>query len=180
MKLKDLAYLAVRILSIYLFLLGLSKIVEVLNIAVPTYLQVIDYNISFLEVFLVVGVPGFILILFSMILWLFAEKLSVYLIPKNAEETEYSVQAKDLEGFVLSLVGLILMILSFTMMVRQGMNYNNMAKHAMQFDREGFIFTFTEEVIRFLIGIILLFKAEGFALLLRKIRNMGLKRDTDS
>jgi hypothetical protein len=75
----------------------------------------------------------------------------------------------------LSVIGLILAILSITNLVRLVMDYINIKNQQIQFNRQGYLFTIIEQGIRFLIGIVLLLKAEGFALLLRKIRSFGLK-----
>jgi hypothetical protein len=177
MKLKDLSFLVVRVLSLYLFILGLNHLVNILNFAIPAYLQVIEHDTTYAEVFFVIGIPSFILIMSSVVLWFFAEKLSRYIIPKSSSESESTLQSKEIEGFVLSVIGLILLILSFTSSVRIIMNVINMLNQDIRFDNQGYkgyIYLLVEQVIRFLIGIILLLKAEGFASILRKIRNSGL------
>lgn len=175
MKLRELAFLAIRVLSIYLFILGLNHLVNLLDFTIPTYLQVIEHDTTYTEVFLIIGIPTLILLLCGVILWFFAEKLSKYIVPRNSTESDGTFRSKDIEGFVLSVVGLILVILSFTSLARIIMNYVNMMNQDIGFDRLGFIYSLVEQGIRLLLGIILLFKAEGLAQFLRKIRNLGLK-----
>ncbi|MEX1030702.1 MAG: hypothetical protein WDZ91_11760 [Paenibacillaceae bacterium] len=175
MKLREFSFLAVRILAIYLFILGISHLVDLLNFAIPVYLQVIEDDTTYSEVFLIVGIPAFSLIIGGIVLWILAEKLSKYIMRNSSTELETTLQTKEIEGFVLSVIGLILAILSFSIIVRISMNYIHLVNQDMQFDRQSLLYTFVEQLIRFVIGIILLIKAEGFALLLRKIRGLGLK-----
>lgn len=174
MKIRDLAFMAIRILSIYLFILGLNHLVNILEFALPTYMQVIDYETTYTEVFFVIGIPTFILLVSSVVLWFLADKLSRFIIPKSSSESEgISMQSKEIEAFVLSVIGLILLVLSFTSIARMVLNYINLMDQGIVSDRLGFIYSLVEQVIRFLLGLILLFKAEGFALMLRKIRKLG-------
>jgi len=181
MKIRDLAFMAVRILSIYLFILGLNHFVNILEFALPTYMQVIESDTTYTEVFFVIGIPAFILLISSVVLWCLADKLSRFIIPKSSSDSEgISIQSKQIEGFVLSVIGLVLLVLSFTSIIRMILSYTNLMDQGIFSDKLGFIYYLVEQVIRFLLGLILLFKAEGFALMLRKIRKLGsnhLKND---
>ncbi len=175
MKLREISYLAVRMLSIYVFFLGINHLVNLLNFSIPVYLQVLEDNTTYSEVILIVIIPALFLIICSLVLWFQADKLSRFLIPKNSDESEHSPQIKELEGYILSIVGLILVILSFSAIVRISMNYYYLLDQEFRFDRKSHLYTFAEQSIRFVFGIILLLKAEGLAMTLRKIRNLGLK-----
>ncbi|MGG3280010.1 hypothetical protein [Paenibacillus solani] len=181
MKIRDLAFMAVRILSIYLFILGLNHLVNILEFVLPTYMQVIDYETTYTEVFFVIGIPTFILLISSVVLWFLADKLSRFIIPKSSSDSKgISLKSEEIEGFILSVIGLILFVLSFTSIARMVLNYINLMNQGIVSDRLGSIYSLVEQVIRFLLGLILLFKAEGFALMLRKIRKLGsnhLKND---
>ncbi|WP_256759327.1 hypothetical protein [Cohnella sp. WQ 127256] len=174
MTIRELAFLALRVLSIYLFILGLSHLTSLLDFTIPTYLQVIEHDTTYAEVFLIIGIPTFVLLVGGVILWIFAEKLSSYMVPKSSTGSG-NFPTKELEGFVLSVIGLILLILSFTSIVRLSMSYIHLINQEIGFDRKTYIYPLVEQAIRLLIGIILLFKAEGLALMLRKTRNLGLK-----
>jgi hypothetical protein len=92
----------------------------------------------------------------SVVLWFLAEKVSHYLIPKNSNDSVQSIQGKELEGFVLSVVGLILAILSIATLVRLVMNYISITNEQVHFNRQAYLFSIPEQAIRFLIGIVLL------------------------
>jgi hypothetical protein len=179
MKLSELSYLAVRILAIYLFITGINHLVDTLNLAIPTYLQIIDHDTTYLELLLIVGIPTFILIIGGIILWFLSEKISMYLVSKRPSKLENTIQAKGIEGFVLSVVGLILVVFSFSSIVRISMNYIHLTYQEFEINKLSFLYTFSEQLIRFIIGMILLIKAQGFALLLRKIRGLGLKHEVE-
>ena len=175
MRIRDLSFLAIRILSVYTFLLGISQLVTLLNYSIPAYLHVVEDNTTYSELFLIIGLPAFAVILCGVVLWLFAKKLSRYLIPKNSRESEAAVKIKEIEGFVLSVIGLILIIISFGVIVRISLNYLYLTMQDFQYEKLSLLYVLAEQVIRFVIGIILLVKAEGFALILRKVRSFGLK-----
>jgi len=175
MKIRDLSFLAVRVLSIYLFILGFKHIINLLEFTIHTYLWVLDTNTSYLEVFLIIGIPSLVLFITSIILWLYANQISLHLIPQSSRESVQSIQVKDIEGFILAIIGLILMILSFTTLVRIILNYYHITSQDIHFNSRDHIFVIIEHSIRFIIGIVLLLKAEGFAMILRNIRSMGLK-----
>lgn len=175
MKLRDLSYLAVRILSIYVFFLGINHLVNLLNFSLPVYLQVIEDDTTYLELLSFVILPAVFLILCGIVLWFFADKLSRFLIPRNSDGSELTSGIKGIEGFILSVAGLVIVIFSFSTIVRMSLSYIYMTNQEFQLDRISLMYTFIEQLIRLVIGMILLFKAEGLALTLRKIRDLGLK-----
>lgn len=176
MKIRELAFLAVRILGIYLFVIGLKQLVDLLQVTGSTYLEWLQHEISFMEVFLLVGFPALVLFIGGILLWIFAKPLSKCLVLKNCTESENTWQTRDIEGFVLSVVGLILIALSLPSLVRLVINYINIASQEVRFDRMPHVYPIIEQGIRFILGLVLLLKAEGFALILRKIRSIGTKQ----
>ena len=181
MKINDLAYLTLRVAAIYLFIMGIGHLVDLLQFSLPAYLQVMERGTTYGEVFLIVGVPVLLLLICGFLLWVLAPKLAKYLVPASAasagiSESGATAQTKNIEGFVLAVVGLILFILSFTGVVRGALNYFNMLSQDIEFNRLQYIYFLGEQAVRFVLGVILLVKAEGFALLLRKIRNAGLSK----
>lgn len=171
MKIRDLAFMAIRILSIYLFVLGLNHLMNILEFALPTYMQVIESETTYTEVFFVIGIPAIILLVSSVVLWFAADKLSRFLIPKGSSDPAgIHVQSKEIEGFVLSVIGLVLVVLSFSSLARIILNDINLMNQDLVSNRMGYIYSLIEQVIRFLLGLMLMFKAEGFAHMLRKMR----------
>jgi hypothetical protein len=177
MKLKDLAYLSIKILSIYLVIIGFRQMVNILYISIPSYLLIPGQSYNAWELFFIVGVPAFLTVIAGVLLWFNAFRLALYLVPQNHDDLEISLQTKQLEGFVLAVVGLLLLIFSFSTLVREVLNYMNYLHNDIRFDTQGFLYRVAEQSIRLILSIILLLRAEGFALLLRKIREAGLKHN---
>lgn len=177
MNIRDLSFLAVRVLSIYLFILTLKHLVGLLDFAVPTYLQLMGNDIAYAKVFLAVGVPVFVMMFGGIVLWMLAGKLSKWLVPNDssAAEAQSTIRLKEMEGIVLSIVGLIILILSLASMVNLLLNYISVIKQDVRFDNRGYMYSIAEQVIRIAAGCLLLYKAEGIAAFLRNIRNLGLK-----
>lgn len=178
MKIRDLAFLALRVLAIYVFIVALRHLANLTQFTVPSYLELIESGISFMEVFLLVFLPTLILITGGLVLWIFARPISKYLMPKSPTESEndgsvQTLKGREVEGFVIAAVGLVLVLLSFPAIVRLLVNYFNMVSQDIGFNRMTYITPIIEQGLRLILGIILLLKAEGFALILRKIRKLG-------
>ncbi|HEX7055950.1 MAG TPA: hypothetical protein VF260_01970 [Bacilli bacterium] len=172
---KGLAFLAVRILSIYLFILGLNHLIDFLDYAFPIYLQVIEMKADYTKVLAIVGTPSLVLVICGIVLWFLADKVAQFLIAKHSADTELTLPLKELEGFVLSVIGLVLVIFSLSESAQLMMNLSDLTNQEIGFDIRSYRYAFVEHGIRFLLGLILLFKAEGFAFVLRKIRSSGLE-----
>ncbi len=170
MTIRELAYLAIRVMAVYFFVLGLNHLVNYLDFALPAYLQVLGEDTSYGKVFLLVGVPSILLLVISVALWLSAGKLSRSLVPSRSGENETSPSFRGVEAFVLAVVGLVLAILAITTLARMLLNYANMDAQNLYIDNRSFYISLVEQGIRLVLGIVLTVKAEGFAQLLRKIR----------
>ncbi len=173
MDAKSLAFLALRVLAICLFIFGLRHLANLADYSLMTYLRMLE---SSYYIVLAVSAPTLVLIVGGVLLWVFADKLSRFMLPKQAAESGGSTgDIKALEGFVFSVVGLILAILSFTRLAGAAIDYFRMANiEYLSFDQQGYLISMAEQAIRFVIGLFLIFKAEGLALLLRRFRNLGL------
>jgi hypothetical protein len=187
MSIRDLAYLSVRIIAIYLFIQGLSQLVDLLNVTLPVYSQTFQlYNQSFqlegmyADLILIGIVPMLIFFIGSIVAWFLAGRLSIRMIPAvHVEEGDNDSAVsplREMEGFVLSVVGLILFIVSFANFVRLIVTYSYWEGGEFAFVWRSNMAVLVEMGIRCLIGVILLVKAEGFAKLLRKIRGLGMAK----
>lgn len=88
MKVRDLAFMALRILSIYLFFMGLRQIVNLLQFAVPSYFQMINSGTTYRDILWAAGIPTLIYLMVIVGLWVYANRLSGYLVPARAEEAD--------------------------------------------------------------------------------------------
>ena len=177
MRLQHISYLCVKVIAIVIFLLGLNHLMNLIQYSIPSYMQIIEH-LSFFEAFLMVGFPACFLIVVSIILWFSANRLSVYLIPK-AEPTEESADTsgvKQLEGYILAVIGLLLVVFSLTTIIRMLLTYTVFStEQGFAVTNQIQLYSIVEQGLRFIIGLVLLVKAEGFARLLRKIRTLGVK-----
>ncbi len=181
MRIYDLAYLAVRVLAVWLFISAVNQVITLFNVTVPIYTQTFDLQERYMELILLVVAPALLILIGSIVLWKMAGRLAGALIPADANKTEADSDVnhavrRDLEGFVLSVVGLILFIVSFTSFLRLGAISFYYWDGEFYQVRNSNMASFIAAGIRSLIGIVLLVKAEGFAILLRKIRSIGMRK----
>lgn len=164
-----------------MFLQGLNQTVVLLQFSLPTYLELIKYDASMWRVLIVSGIPACLIMIVSLILWFSAQKLALKLLPKGHKDTESSLPMKDIEAFVISIVGLILVVLSATTLLRLFLSLLNSTAYSdsLNLTSSMHLYPLIEHLIRVIIGTVLLIKADGFALFLRKVRSLGLQRQDD-
>lgn len=174
MKIRDLAYLSIRVLAIYLFLLGCKQIFTLIDFTLPAYVGIPNFSSYFISMLIVLVIPSLIYVAASLTLWFLAKRISLLLIVEGSEDAEFQGN-KALEGFVLSMVGVVIVVLALSSFVKEGLLYlvyTNDVKYTFPKNQT---YRVMEQAIRLILGVILVLKAEGFALILRKIRNAGLK-----
>ncbi len=192
MRIYDLAYLAVRVLAIWLFVSGLNQAVSLLNGSLPIFVKTFELYEIYPGMALVGIAPIALLIAGSVVMWMMTKRLAGWLVPRGARkdaaaadsefgaggdaEASHAVRLKDMEGFVLAVIGLILFIVSFAGFVRLGLISIYYESGDYVFVRNSNLSSLVELGIRCVVGIMLMVKAEGFALALRKIRAIGLPR----
>lgn len=172
MKLRGIAFLAVRVIAIYLFIMGVNHLINLIEYTIPAFFQFMKRDTNVFELFLLIGLPALILLFCGIFMWMCAEKISLYLIPRALleEEIEGGFRSKQIEGFVLSVIGLILLISSSTSLVRMLIQYFTIQGQGLTFNQLGYESSLVEQIIRVILGILLLVKAEVFAQWLRKLR----------
>lgn len=180
MSIRDLAYLSVRIIAVYLFILGLSQLVDLLNVTLPVYSRTFQLEEMYAELILIGVVPMLIFFVGSIVAWFLAGRLSRMMVPAvdvgEGNKVSAASPLREMEGFVLCVVGLVLFIVSFANLVSLIVTYTYWGDGDFTFVWRSNIAVLVEIGIRCLIGIILLVKAEGFAKLLRKIRGFGMAK----
>lgn len=146
-----------------------------------TYLELIKHDVSLWSVLIVSGIPACLIMIGSLILWFSAQKLALKLLPKGLKEAESSLPMKEIEAFVISIVGLILVVLSATTLLRLFLSLINTTAYSdsLNLTSSMHLYPLIEHLIRVILGAILLIKADGFALFLRKVRSLGLQRQND-
>ena|GEM_PF-6615614 len=123
-NLKGLAYLAVRALAIFAFILGLQRLMLVYENTIPFYMNLLelnpDKNVNIVTENIVIlallsGIPALVLIGFGILFWGMAGKLAHIVASRGDEEsarTEIPPQLRAIESILLSVTGLVLIILA--------------------------------------------------------------------
>ncbi len=168
MNLRGLAYLAIRVLAIYVFILGIRQAVTLANAAIPTYMQITDLKIA--QVYVIIGIPTLLLWIVGVLLWRSADRWSNRLVPAANGSPEPLERHADIESFVLSVVGLVLVILAAVNLIQSVLSFIWITNQEVHFDRQGYYFQFAGHAVEIVMGAVLLLKSNGIAALLRKIR----------
>ena len=173
MQMKGIAYLALRVLAIYFFMMAWRQFVMILEF-LPSYIFIPEINMNLMEVILLVGVPALINFTASILLWIYAKRLSGYFLLKQQEQEEpFNLAYKGIEGFVLSVVGIIFIITSFSAMIRELLYYLNHMNMPIYGRTQ--VYGLVELAIQFILGVLLVLRSNGIATILRRIREAGLK-----
>ena len=180
MKIQDLSYLLLRVLAIVLFLMGIHYIVNAYQVTIPSLVKSInsiELENMYAGLILVYGIPSFILFILASFLWFRAEKFVHLFIAKGSDQQNVNVKIISFEAFILSIIGLFLTLPAIAIIIRIIYVYLIMLTP----DEQSSVINMyspvlTEQIFRLVIGLLLIFKADGFAMLLKKIRRLGNTR----
>ena len=123
MKNKDLAFISIRILSLYIFtkaLLGIGSIVNLMITQIGIgIIPVKQLVFTFLNSF------GLAFVI-SILLWVFADKISSLVIGKkeNLQEGHSKITLKSIQAIAISTVGLIIIVSGLPELVKVILDYN--------------------------------------------------------
>lgn len=168
MNLRGLAFLAIRVLAIYVVVLGIRQVANLVDVALPMYMHMTDLNLA--QALTIVGVSPLLLWAVGISLWLMANRWSKRIIPAAESRTETAIRSADPESFVLSVVGLVIAILAVTDWIQSVLALVSISNQGVHFDRQSYYYRFAGQAIEIAFGLVLILKARGIAALLRKIR----------
>lgn len=177
MKANELAFLAVRVLALVVLIMGVRQLFQLLEAAAPVYLYFAGFPYG--QLWLIAAVPALLLIALGAALWMSAGRLSRHLVPGGAADpagaggahpAAPSPRLKDAEGFVLSVVGLVVLVLAAARLARSVVYAVTVGGEGIRFDLDGYLYVMAEQLVLMAIGAVLLVRAEGLATRLRKIR----------
>jgi len=174
-NLRGLAFLALRLMAIYVIVMGIRHAVDLVDFSIPAYMQLADLN--FAKGLLVIGIPTLLLWIVGILLWFMAGKWSNRFVPATNGAPEAVNRSAEFESFVLSVVGLVLAILSLTNWIQSVLGYISLTNQDVYFNRQSYYFHFAGQAAEFVLGAVLLLKSRGIAALLRKIRSAGMTSD---
>lgn len=173
---KNIANIACKVLSIYVIVLGIKQISYLLSISLSGYLSLgFDRDIIIHAIFISI-LPSIILIAIGLILWIKSKKISSYMICENEsiEANEKRINVYKLQSAAFSIIGIVILI---NLIPDIGNLISNLAVLSGKSIPKETIFRFeikvslTEIIIRFIIGLLLLFKSEGLTGFIRNFQH---------
>lgn len=189
MNYKAITIIAIRILSIYVFIQFLIRLLNAASYFIlPLFFDSLRDDLEVVNILFNV-IPVTILFLSALFLWLYSEKIAIHIVPKetnaqtetneqiNIGKVESSFNYNLLQAMVFSVVGLIIIVLTIpeiTRVIVQLLQYNEIG---MEYAIEKYtIDTYSlliEKVIKLILGFGLFFGGRGLTGLLNKIRSWG-------
>lgn len=181
---KDLAYISIRVLSIYFFIQALLILSELINISVYNYMIFPNLgeenNISTLNLLFGTMAPFVILLAISIILWIFTDRISNYLLPSNndvRDGVESKTNIDEIQYIAFSIIGVF--ILANTLPQTFNLIPSILMLNDISFQlinttyKIEIIFSFSVYVVKLLIGLGLIFGSKGLTGILKRIREFG-------
>lgn len=159
-----------RIVAIVLFLFALQTSITFINITLSSFTFHGNENFPWLQFVMSTLIPLCIYVVVG--IFLYRKSL-------KSVDTPNIVISQQLEAFIISLIGLILIVTSIAKLV--AVITNHVYYHSVDIDNLAinYVTVYIERGIHLLFGVLLLFKGNGLALLLRKIRELGLQKSKE-
>ncbi|GGG15830.1 hypothetical protein [Paenibacillus aceti] len=173
MSIKQIGYLSVRLLAIYIFSLGIIQLGNTINV----WLQLrslnngpnADHSIFFVNT---LG-PFVLLTLISVIIWFSANKLTKYLVhmDEKAETKVTNLGLKEVQSLLFSTVGLVLLARSIPQLFQiipeiKMINSNLLSDPAINKS----YFFIVQRIFEFILGLSLFLGSKGLVTILNKLR----------
>lgn len=168
MNLRGIAFLAIRLFAIYVFLLGIRQVVNLVTVSLPVYMSTMDLDL--MQVLYVIAIPTLLLWAFGILLWMMADRWSKRMIPPSDGQTETAIRSSHIESFVLSVVGVVIVVLAVSDLIQSVLAFLSIANQDVYFDRQNYYYRIAGQAVEIALGLVLVLKARGIAALLRKIR----------
>lgn len=172
MSKREIASLACKILSIYMFIQGINVSANVLSISIATPNQMapgIIFNIIFSFIFL---------ILFGVLLWFLSDKLSTIMFKgEDSSNKDSGIKASDIQRVLFSVLGLFFLGSSLPKLVSTLTSINSMSGIPDSTTR--LLIGAGGTVTEFIIGLGIFLGSQGLVNFLDNIRHAGLKREED-
>lgn len=121
-----------------------------------------------------------VLILFSIILWIFADKISDRMVNVKEEENEkLNINYKKLQYIAFSVIGLFLIATSIPTISKNIFEIYRVNSIGMKdtYYKARLYSSIVGEIIKLLIGLLLLFKSKGLVNILIRLRTIGVNEE---
>ena len=180
---KAFIFIALRIFAVYILIQSFMDLTKVVNYyLLPIYYEEFQ-QVSQVNMLLYLG-PFLVQLVMSIVLWLYADKLSRYFIPKdkvvgNQEKTiqnKVSLSVHQFQVAAVSIVGLTIIVYtlpSFLPLIQNWQNIKEIGVNYVDQRMQGeLLFSFLEKLLRLIFGFILFLGSRGLVGILKRIREL--------
>ncbi|MCT8136678.1 hypothetical protein H1D32_02290 [Anaerobacillus sp. CMMVII] len=179
MLLRKFTFIGLRLLAVYIFLQALLHLARVINFYVlPVFYEnLVTEQEAWINVLLNIA-PFLVLLVFSIVLWLFADRFTSFFILDEDQDYDVKKLQMDTNAFqviAFSVIGLFMIVHTlpqFFMLIPTWLQLNEVGEHIHPSYKYELWFGVTEKVVRLMLGVGLLLGSRGLAGLLRKIREI--------
>ncbi|WLD94432.1 hypothetical protein [Alkalihalobacillus sp. AL-G] len=182
---KDFAFIALRIFAVYILIQSFIDLSHIVNYyLIPIYYEELQELVqtNVINMLLHLG-PFLVQLVMSIVVWLYADKLSRLFIPEykdvgNQEEpnqNQMSLSVHQFQVAAVSIVGLAFIVHtlpSFFSLVQNWLNIKEVGVGYVDPRMKGeLLFSFLEKLLRLVLGFVLFFGSRGLVGLLKRIRS---------
>lgn len=180
MNVRGLAYIFMRILAIYILIQGIQRLFTYLQFINPNFRGMLE-ELNFSYMLWAYTIPAILMVILSIVLWLFAKKWSTFMIADRTEELnldsdrfrEWYVLAFTVAGIVIFVTTISpLMMHTAELMRIRASGHNFIADVHMR----GHWLQWWGTVAKLALGIVLVIGAKGLYNILQRIRNVGSEK----
>ena len=187
LKKQELAFVAIRILSLYIFIKAFLSLAQLTHIQVINYMSMVEQFKELAErmlfpILLVAIGPFVVLFVFSIVLWIYAESLSQFMISEKESaklvekiDTHPSITSYDLQTIAFSVIGLILIAITIPdlfNMIPNLLKLNELDHLATDNLKMSTLISALAKIVQLLIGFGLFFGGKGISSMLKRVRGV--------
>lgn len=177
-KNRDIAYMAIRILSIYTFIQACINLVYFIN----STIIVGNNGISFLQMFIGFFGPFVLLLGWGILLWIFTDRICNFIVVRKEDmkDEQNRLTIESIQSIAFSIVGLIIFVKAIPQAVRIIPQVKfSMGEYALGNEqlRVKMTFQVIEKILELIIGFSLFVGGKGLVGILKKLRNLGLEQE---
>ncbi|MEC5424770.1 hypothetical protein QGM71_14885 [Virgibacillus sp. C22-A2] len=181
---KNFTFIALRIFAIYLLIQSVMDLSHIVNYyLLPMYFEdlqeVVTNNVINTLLFLA---PVLVMLLMSITVWVYADKLSRFIIPKyketpnkeDSKQNQFSLTAHQFQLAAISVVGLVIIVHTLPTFFSLVQSWLNIKEVGVGFDttkmKRELLFSSLEKLLQLVLGFVLFYGSKGLVGLLNRIR----------
>lgn len=179
MKYKPLVVITLKVLSIFIFIQALIHLSSVANyFIIPLFVDNFNLKQQLITLTVTLG-PFAVLMIFGILLWIYSENFSKYIIPKEYEEdtAKEKYKSQDIQAIAFSVVGMIVLVDAIPEIFAVATNLIRLNEIGTDYATDTFrmetIFSTASKLVKLLLGFVLIFGSKGLSGMLKKIRSWG-------